>query len=114
MSTGIGERINKILERRDWTQTYLAKRIGISKSVMSRIIAGTKPVNDDLLLRITSVLEVSSDYLLGIEKKGAIDSSTTNYIINKMVNKYKLDLSIDGEPERLEQLIKLYSDFRTH
>lgn len=80
---------------------------------MSRIIAGTKPVNDDLLLKITEVLGVSSDYLLGIDKKGYIDQSTTNYIINKMVDKYKLDLSINGESEKLEQLIKLYSDLRT-
>lgn len=69
LKAGLGDRIKKIIERRDWKQTTLANKLGINKSVMSRIIAGTRPVEDSLLLKMTEVLGVSSDYLIGADER---------------------------------------------
>lgn len=65
----LGDRIKALREKRDWSQTLLAKKIGISKSVMSRIESGTRPLEDSLLVKITDVLDTSADYLLGIGEK---------------------------------------------
>jgi transcriptional regulator with XRE-family HTH domain len=67
----LGDRIKALREKRDWSQTMLAKKIGVSKSVMSRIEAGTRPLEDSLLIKLSDVLEESSDYLLGIAEKGS-------------------------------------------
>lgn len=63
----LGDRIIAVREKRGWNQTELAKRLGISKSVMSRIESGTRPLEDSLLVKLVEILEVSSDYLLGVE-----------------------------------------------
>jgi len=63
----IGERIIKLREKRGWSQRELARRIDINVSVMNRIESGERPVKDHELLKLSNVLEVSTDYLLGKE-----------------------------------------------
>lgn len=63
----IGERIIKLREKRSWSQRELARRIDINVSVMNRIESGERPVKDQELLKLSNVLEVSTDYLLGKE-----------------------------------------------
>jgi len=63
----IGERIIKLREKRGWSQRELARRIDINVSVMNRIESGERPVKDQELLKLSNVLEVSTDYLLGKE-----------------------------------------------
>lgn len=65
----IGERIIKLREKRGWSQRELARRIDINVSVMNRIESGERPVKDQELLKLSSVLEVSTDYLLGKESE---------------------------------------------
>ncbi|GEM05622.1 transcriptional regulator [Halolactibacillus miurensis] len=63
----IGERIIKLREKRGWSQRELSRRIDINVSVMNRIESGERPVKDQELLKLSNVLEVSTDYLLGKE-----------------------------------------------
>lgn len=60
----IGNQIKTLREKKNWSQLDLAKRIDINNSVLSRIEAGKKPVNDELILKFAEVFEVSTDYLL--------------------------------------------------
>jgi transcriptional regulator with XRE-family HTH domain len=71
-----GDRIKSLREKRDINQTELAKKIGISKSVMSRIEAGTRPLEDSLLVKLTEVLDTSADYLLGLRMKESSKEET--------------------------------------
>ncbi|WP_042220746.1 helix-turn-helix domain-containing protein [Oceanobacillus manasiensis] len=61
----LGERIIQLRERQNWSQRELAKRIQLNVSVMNRIELGERPVKDHELGRIATVLEVTTDYLLG-------------------------------------------------
>lgn len=61
----IGKRIISLREKRGWTQRELANRININASVMNRIESNDRPVKDIELLTLASVLDVSTDYLLG-------------------------------------------------
>lgn len=61
-----GERIEELRKVRKITQEELAKRIGISKSQLSRIENGeTKTLSSNLLIRLADEFDVSTDYILG-------------------------------------------------
>lgn len=105
MEIGIGDRIKKIIERRDWKQAHLAKKLGINKSVMSRIIAGTRPVEDSLLLKLTEVLGVSADHLLGREGKNIVLDEKAE------ANRLRAEKFSKLPPERQEQILELMKDW---
>lgn len=65
----IGKRIIRLRESKEWSQRELAKRVNLNVSVMNRIESGERPVRDHELVAIASVLDVSTDYLLGREEK---------------------------------------------
>ena len=63
----VGNNIQKALSAQGKTQQFLADSLGISKQVMSKIVAGTKAINVAEIGKIASVLNVTSDSLLAIE-----------------------------------------------
>jgi DNA-binding helix-turn-helix protein len=63
----IGNRIKQERERQNLSQKELASKTDINVSVMNRIESGERSVRDDEILKISKVLNVSTDYLLGNE-----------------------------------------------
>lgn len=61
----IGERIRELREAKGWTQLELAQRLGINNSVLSRIEANKRPVEDVLMTGLADLFQVDADYLLG-------------------------------------------------
>jgi transcriptional regulator with XRE-family HTH domain len=61
----VGDRIRGMREKKQWSQLLLSEKLGIHNSVLSRIEAGKRPVEDELLAKISDVFDVSVDYLLG-------------------------------------------------
>lgn len=61
----IGKAIIYLREVYELTQLELAEKLGINKSVLSRIEAETRPVRDDELIKIADFFDISADYLLG-------------------------------------------------
>jgi len=57
------------------TQSQLAKKLGISKSVISAYENGIRMPSYYVLIRISKIFNVSTDYLLGLEPKNRIDLS---------------------------------------
>ena len=70
----ISKKIISLRELKGWSQAEFAKRVGLNKSVMNRIEKGERPVRDQELLVISSVLGVSADYLLGSSSNKEISS----------------------------------------
>lgn len=64
-TVNLGERIVQLRERQRWSQRELAKRVQLNVSVMNRIELGERPVKDHELSLIATILEVTTDYLLG-------------------------------------------------
>ena len=60
-----GARIRQLREEKDWSQLELAKTAAISNSVLSRIEAGKRPIEDSLLIKFAEIFNVSTDYILG-------------------------------------------------
>ena len=61
--------------REDMTQAQLARKLGLTKSVISAYETGLRLPSYDILIHIAKIYGVSTDYLLGLEHKQEIDLS---------------------------------------
>lgn len=95
MKMVIGDRIKALREKRGINQKDLAKKIGVSKSAMSKIESESRKVEDVLLIKLTDVLDTSADYLLGIENN---KPSFTKLDLADDTILEKVDLFFDGKP----------------
>ncbi len=66
------QRLKQILKKRKITQRELAHRLGVSEGGVANWMSGTMP-SVARLIQICRVLDVSSDYLLGIDEHGCIE-----------------------------------------
>lgn len=60
------ERLLECMQVSGITQSELAKRIGMSKSVVNEYCTGKKKPSIEVLVEICKALNESSDYLLGL------------------------------------------------
>lgn len=93
----IGKRIVKLRESKGWSQRELAKRVNLNASVMNRIEAGDRPVRDYEISAIAGALDVSTDYLLGLNEH------------NKFVSPIDPDFEAWLNDPRIA---KMYSEFK--
>ena len=75
MEKEIGLRISEILKNYGMSQKELAERIGIAKSVISFYESGDRFPSYDVLIKIAHIFNVSTDYLLDIERDRKVDVS---------------------------------------
>lgn len=66
MTNELSKRIIDLRESKNWTQTQLAEKMGLSKSTMSKIESGYRKITTDELKLLAEIFGVSTDYLLGI------------------------------------------------
>ena len=64
----MGSRIRELRVERRLTQSEVARRMGISKSMLSSYEASQRSPSYKVLVKIALFFSVSTDYLLGIEK----------------------------------------------
>lgn len=57
------------------TQEQLAERLGITKSLISAYETGIRSPSLDVLVKLARLLGVTTDFLLGIEKRKMLDVS---------------------------------------
>ena len=57
------------------TQTELAKRLNITKAVVSYCELQERTPSPDVLIKLAGIFHVTTDYLLGIDHKKVIDVS---------------------------------------
>lgn len=66
----LGQRIRKLRKRCDFCQESLVEKLGISQITLSRIENGTTRMNVEILMKLSNVLEVPINVILGIEDDG--------------------------------------------
>src|SRR5690625_1079211 len=93
--TKTGQRIVNLRENKNWSQRELAKRVDLNASVMNRIESGERPIKDFELDKIASVLDTTTDYLLGRTDNPNPPNGNFNPMdeINKLLKKYDIDQS---------------------
>lgn len=72
-----GDKIKELRKKAHMTQAEIAEKANITKSVVSFYETGNRAPSPEVLIRFTEIFDVTSDYLLGIEKleKNKIDVS---------------------------------------
>lgn len=87
-----GERIKKLRKQKTLTQEQLAKRLWVTKSIISAYESGNKYPSLDMLIKLSQTFNVSTDYLLGVNKKQYIDISNLSEnqieIIKKIIEEF--------------------------
>lgn len=71
----LGNTLKTLRIKKNMTQAQLALKIGLTKSVISAYENGIRMPSYDVLIRLSEIFKVSTDYLLGVENKQEIDLS---------------------------------------
>ena len=69
----IGIKINTLLALQNKKQKDLAKELGVSDNTISYFAKGERAPNLEQIIKISKIFNVSTDYLLGIEKEPTND-----------------------------------------
>ena len=74
-----GNRIKTLRISKSLTQKDLASRLNITKSVISAYETGARLPSYDVLIGLSNIFHVTTDYLLGVEKKTELDLSGLSF-----------------------------------
>ncbi len=70
-----GDKLKTLRTEAGMTQTALAKRLNVTKSVVSYYELQERTPSPDVLIQLADIFHVSTDYLLGIDHRKMIDVS---------------------------------------
>jgi len=70
-----GKRLKELRTNFGLTQAQLAERIGVTKSVISFYELQERCPSPDVLIKLSRIFHVTTDYLLGLEKTETLDIS---------------------------------------
>ena len=69
----ISDTIKELREKNDYTQTALAKKLGLSRSAINAWEMGVSVPSTSYLMELAKLFNVSTDYILGLDTKEKID-----------------------------------------
>lgn len=72
---GFGSRLKALRLQKKLTQAELANKLGVTKSVISAYETGLRMPSYDILIQISRIFKVSTDFLLGVESRTSLDLS---------------------------------------
>lgn len=87
---GLGRTIRSLRIQHRLTQAQLAQKLNVTKSVISAYENDLRMPSYDVLIAMTKIFKVSSDYMLGLENKREVDlSGLTEEEITALMNLIK-------------------------
>ena len=93
MNIQVGKKIKDLRSAKNITQSELAKRIGVTTSTVSSYEVSERHPSYDVLIKIATFFNVTTDFLLGIGSKDVIDITGLGVkqrtIVNDMINSFK-------------------------
>ncbi len=69
------EKLKALRTAKKMSQKDLADKLGVAKSVVSFYESGDRSPSYDILIKISRIFNVTTDYLLGIERERMLDVS---------------------------------------
>lgn len=75
VAVDFGQRLKELRVQAGMTQLQLAQRMGVTKSVVSFYELQERTPSPDILVKLSGIFEVSTDYLLGLDPRETIDIS---------------------------------------
>ena len=68
----IAERIKELREEKAWTQTELAKILGVTRSCVNAWEMGISVPSTQYVVELASLFHISTDFLLGVEVTASV------------------------------------------
>lgn len=94
-----GNRVKQLRKQKELTQEQLAKRLWVTKSIISAYESGAKFPSLDMLIKLAYTFGVTTDYLLGVNKKHYIDvsnlSSSQLEILNRLIYEFTNESKVE-------------------
>ena len=89
----LSKRINELRISFGWTQVQLAQKLGVTKQTISNWENDNIQPSIDMLIKISKIFNVTTDYLLGLTSSNSINVDElpiefVSHIIN-IINDYK-------------------------
>ena len=88
--SGFDEKLRKLRKQSGFTQQQLAARLGVTKSVISYYELRERSPSPEILVKISEIFHVSTDYLLGIQTEKTLDASGLDdddiHVIQSMIH----------------------------
>lgn len=72
----LGQKIKEERDRKGWSQIFFARKIGVTNAVLSNYERDVRDPDTTTLKNIANTLEVSVDYLLGLQSSRAPRTSS--------------------------------------
>ena len=69
----LGQRIGELRAAFGWSQVDLAKRLSVAKQTVSNWENGNIQPSIDMLVRLSQIFHVTTDYMLGFEEVPRLD-----------------------------------------
>lgn len=97
------QRLKDCRKRHGFTQSELAKKLGVASSAVGMYEQGRREPDSAMLLKICSVLDTTTDYLLGLDNN-SVYSTNENRDVSDVIDKFtemlasQSGLMFDGEP----------------
>ena len=83
-----GKKIRELREEKGWTQTELAKRIGTTQKNISKYELEFLDLSTELLLKLSQIFSVSTDFILGQENDfGVVIQTAPDNKLNELEEK---------------------------
>ena len=73
-----GSTLKELRQKAGMTQKDLAAKVGVTKSVISYYELSERSPSPEMLMKLASVFHVSTDFLLGIQKRDTLDLTGLN------------------------------------
>lgn len=87
-----GRKLRKLRKDNNLTQKQLADKLEITKATVSAYETNTKYPSIEVLIKISNIFNVSSDYLLGLSEKTEFQNSNLtdeqNIIIEEIIKQF--------------------------
>ena len=82
----IYERIKKLREKQGYTQTELAKMLGVTRSCVNAWEMGISVPSTQSLVQLAQIFDMSTDYLLGTDGLSDNDIQLVHSIVQRLKN----------------------------
>ncbi|EPI06268.1 DNA-binding helix-turn-helix protein [Enterococcus faecalis RP2S-4] len=107
----LAERLQLLREEKEWTKTYVAKQLGLKNlGTYANWEYGTREPDSEMLSKIASLYNVSTDFLLGRTEE-RIHLNDEEKIGRNIISHFRLNTS-DMNIEDIEELEEELIDFQ--
>lgn len=104
----LGQRLSLLREKKGWTKTYVAKKLGMKTvSTYANWEYDTRTPDNEMLVRLAKLYEVTTDYLLGLNSTDLTDKEFKAFANDPSLQQWYKELPESTE-EDLRRLRKMW------